>query len=176
MNWDAISAISEIIGAIAVVVTLIYLAVQVRQSTKSIQSSTLQANTGVWTSLFSSLADKDVAAAYAVGMSGAPDIKPIQYTQFFLMCRAMFVAFENQFYQYRQGTLDEETYLGYARAISTQLMSMPGFRVWWAQSRDVFSPSFVEHIDVMIANTPEADVDAMISEWQRIAQQKQVDS
>jgi hypothetical protein len=31
MNWDAISAIAELLGALAVIVTLIYLAVQLRQ-------------------------------------------------------------------------------------------------------------------------------------------------
>ena len=176
MNWDAVSAISEIIGAIAVVVTLIYLAAQVRQSTRSIQSSTLQSNTSVWASMFCSLADKDMAAAYAVGMSGTPDIRPIQYTQFFLICRAMFVAFENQYYQYCQGTLDEPTYLGYERAIATQLMAMPGFRIWWVQSRDVFSPDFIEHVESMIDKTPEADVDALIDEWRRLAQRIQAES
>jgi uncharacterized protein with PQ loop repeat len=42
MNWEAVGAIGEIIGAIAVVVTLIYLAVQVHQNTKSVQASTYQ--------------------------------------------------------------------------------------------------------------------------------------
>ena len=32
MNWDAIGAIAEIVGAMAVVVTLYYLAMQVRES------------------------------------------------------------------------------------------------------------------------------------------------
>ena len=39
MNWDAIGAVSELIGAVAVVATLIYLAVQIRQNTKSVQST-----------------------------------------------------------------------------------------------------------------------------------------
>jgi hypothetical protein len=34
MNWDAIGAIGEVLGAIAVVVTLIYLGVQIRQNTE----------------------------------------------------------------------------------------------------------------------------------------------
>ena len=32
MNWEAISAISEVFGAVAVVVTLIYFSTQIRQS------------------------------------------------------------------------------------------------------------------------------------------------
>lgn len=39
MNWDAIGAIGEIIGATAVFLTLAYLALQIRQSTKAIQAS-----------------------------------------------------------------------------------------------------------------------------------------
>ncbi len=39
MNWDAIGAVGEIIGAAAVVVTLAYLALQVRPSTKDAANS-----------------------------------------------------------------------------------------------------------------------------------------
>ena len=37
MNWDAIGAVGEIVGALAVVVTLAYLAVQIRQNTRMMQ-------------------------------------------------------------------------------------------------------------------------------------------
>ena len=39
MNWDAISAIGELIGAAAVVISLIYLATQIRQNTRQIASN-----------------------------------------------------------------------------------------------------------------------------------------
>lgn len=39
MNWDAISAIGDMIAAIAVVISLIYLAIQVRQNTRQISRS-----------------------------------------------------------------------------------------------------------------------------------------
>ena len=43
MNWDAIGAIGEIIGAIAVVATLFYLAIQVRETRKDAKLSAIQA-------------------------------------------------------------------------------------------------------------------------------------
>ena len=43
MNWDAIGAIGEVGGAVAVIATLIYLAGQLRQNTKALRSSTYQA-------------------------------------------------------------------------------------------------------------------------------------
>lgn len=45
MNWDAISAISETIASIAVVVSLVYLAIQVKHSNKLSQSQT---RTDLW--------------------------------------------------------------------------------------------------------------------------------
>lgn len=39
MNWDAIGAIGEIIGAVAVVITLFFLVIQLRQSTRAMEES-----------------------------------------------------------------------------------------------------------------------------------------
>ena len=43
MNWDAIGAIGEVVGALGVICTLAYLAVQIRQNTESVKTSTVQA-------------------------------------------------------------------------------------------------------------------------------------
>ena len=37
MNWDAIGAVGEVVGAIAVIATLVYLSLQIRQQNKSQQ-------------------------------------------------------------------------------------------------------------------------------------------
>jgi len=39
MNWDAIGAIAELAGALAVIATLAYLAVQLRQNSALLKSS-----------------------------------------------------------------------------------------------------------------------------------------
>ena len=42
MNWDAIGAIGEVVGALAVFITLGYLAVQIRQNTKAVRATALE--------------------------------------------------------------------------------------------------------------------------------------
>jgi type III secretory pathway lipoprotein EscJ len=42
MNWEAIGAIGEWVGAVAVLATLIYLAVQIKQNTRQLKSNSLQ--------------------------------------------------------------------------------------------------------------------------------------
>ena len=47
MNWEAISAVSEIVGAVAVVISLIYVAAQIRQNTKMMRTAAKQNLRGV---------------------------------------------------------------------------------------------------------------------------------
>lgn len=42
MNWEAIAAVGELVGAIAVMITFIYLAVQIRQNTTAVATSTYE--------------------------------------------------------------------------------------------------------------------------------------
>ena len=46
MNWESIGAIGEVLGAIGVIATLLYLSVQIRQNTRAMHGATLDAMTG----------------------------------------------------------------------------------------------------------------------------------
>lgn len=168
MSLAELASIAEIVGAVALVVSLICLAVQVHQNTVSVRNATLQSNTALWSSLLSKMTEPGIIEAYSAGISAKSDIQPLQYTQFFLLCRSLFVAFENQYYQFRQGALDRETYEGYERAITEQLLVFEGFRRWWYQSRSVFSPPFVKRVDEMIQSVPVTAPNKFIEEWQAI--------
>jgi len=170
MTLSELANIGELLGGIAVVASLVYLAVQIRQNTRTVRGSTLHQNTDLWISVFLRLVEPSIARAYVAGMTASPDISPLHYTQFFFICRAMFIGYENQYYQVRQGVLDPETYQAYQRSISAQFLAFRGFRIWWQQSRSVFSPSFVKHIDEMIASVPEEDPGVFLREWKEISQ------
>ena len=170
MGLSQLADLGELLGGVAVVASLVYLAVQIRQNTRTVRASTLHQNTDLWSSLFLRLAEPDLARAYVAGMAGQADIRPLQYTQFFFVCRSMFLAFENQYYQMRHGVLDSEAYAGYERSISTQLLAFRGFRLWWEMNRSVFSSEFVEHVDRMIVDVPEADPGSLLHDWHVIAQ------
>jgi hypothetical protein len=44
MNWDAIGAVGEIVGALAVFLTLVYLAGQINQNTKAVRATALDSS------------------------------------------------------------------------------------------------------------------------------------
>ncbi len=48
MNWEAISAVGQLVGSLGVLVTLIYLAIQMKQNTAAVAKSTYESTmTGV---------------------------------------------------------------------------------------------------------------------------------
>lgn len=128
MSLEQFAYLAEIISGLAVVASLIYLAIQIRQNTQTVKSATLAGNTEIFSNMLLELASEDNIEAYMTGSMGVADIKSKEFTQFFLQCRVLFVCFENQYYQFSNGSLDEETYKGYERAISEQILAFPGFR------------------------------------------------
>jgi len=170
MSLSELADFGELVGGIAVVASLVYLALQVRQNTRAVRGSTLHLNTDLWASLFLRLADPSIVQAYVAGMSGRADIKPLHYSQFYFIAKSMFLAQEDQFYQARNGTLDPGIYAAYERATCAQMLAFAGFRIWWQQTRPTFTPAFAAHIDALIAATPESDSGAFLREWQQIAQ------
>lgn len=128
MSLEQFAYLAEIISGLAVVASLIYLAIQIRQNTQTVKSATLLGNTEIWSNMLLELASEDHIKAFIAGSRGTADIPPQEFTQFFLQCRVLFVSFENQYYQFSNGSLDEETYKGYERSISKQILAFPGFR------------------------------------------------
>ena len=153
LNWEAAGAIGEIVGALGVVVTLVYLATQIRNNTTAVNAATFQSNTEGWLGWYLGVAGPEAPDAYAVAMIGRSDIDPVAFHRFYLLCRAQFLALENQYYQYRQGILDESAFLGYEPVTRSMVMAMPGIRAWWQLSREGYGPEFVAYVDRLMEET-----------------------
>ena len=70
MNWDAISAVGEIVGAVAVVVTLVYLAAQIRQSDPQQKREEIVSVQTGQNRLAAQMEDPAMARAYAMTADG----------------------------------------------------------------------------------------------------------
>ncbi len=136
----------EFVGAIAVVVTLAYLSVQVRQHSEAVRSSTrsdiargqmdanyvLAQNPELVLNCYSLLRGKDLGEAERVAATHA--------------ILAGFRMFENQFFAYREGTFSESVWLGYRANIAWNTQQ-PNFADFWNDRRYAFSSEFVEFVD-----------------------------
>ena len=108
MNWQVAAAISEVVGAIAVIVSLIYLAFQVRQNTRALRGATLDAITNHqqdelrWSA--------DMAPIWKKVFQSPDDLTFEESWQASEWLNAAFTARQNEYFQFRHGLLDEEVW------------------------------------------------------------------
>ena len=166
MNWEAIGAIGELVGGLAVVLTLVYIAFQVRQSSKQIDQNTraLEASTFYaagegfhkWWALV--IQDEAVASLWQRGVAGEA-LDPADKLRFSSMAMMLFTALENNFHQLQLGSLSRNT-LELAKPQWERFLISPGGSAWWKRhGRGTFTPEFVEAIESLIAVADPEDSD-----------------
>jgi len=148
MNWEAIGAIGEILGAAAVVVTLIYLAVQLRQNTRALKSSTFQAiNAELSRTTEVAATSPDLSALFYKSQTGLSDLtgpERVQFSMAMLMTMRRFHAVE---VQERLGLLDQDFTSGYETSVMSGLKSHVGYQEWWQGAKHAFPATFVARVD-----------------------------
>ncbi len=113
MNWDAIGAIGEVLGAAGVILTLLYLAVQIRQSTKATNAASRDATTGHILSFFELGLDNQVIARARHKWSSGGELDDFESEQLERYQYYNFKIFENIHIQYEQGLFSDAEWLRY---------------------------------------------------------------
>lgn len=154
MNWAAIGAIGEIIGAAAVVLSLAYLAVQVRQNTRSVRAASFHGITDSFNHLNGLLAsDASLAQVFRRGLQDLSSLDPDERIRFDFLVLGAFRIFETLFYQSRQGT-GEQVLWRAEEGTMRALLSNPGLRDWWNSNPLSFTPQFRTLVDTLIRGVP----------------------
>lgn len=151
MNWDAIGAVAELVGAAGVVITLLYLALQVRQNTKALRAATFQAVIDYATGFAETVArDGDLAAIFQRGMADFESLSESERFRFHFQLIALLRRYENFHYQSRMGLLDDDQWEG-LRSSLNHLMLRPGSRTWWISNSFLFNSSFRKFLEARFA-------------------------
>jgi len=147
MNWEAVGAISEIIGALAVVITLAYVAVQIRQNNDLLRSESRQVLvSNDVTSLKAGMELADVFAKFISERELSAEEQLRMSFMFALDLRNR----EFEYFQYKNGLLDEETWLAYRHVILINHSTELG-RKWWDKvGRGIVDPKFAKLIDDLL--------------------------
>lgn len=154
MNWDAVGAVAELLGAVGVIASLIFVGLQVRQNTRSVRASTYDSmvrSNGEWIS--SIIADPELAAGFEAAVSSWSDVK--HDPRFMYLLTQLFRHWENSFVQYRQGTLDPSLWATWERII-VSYFHQPGIQDWWRIRRHAYSPEFAAFLES--STPPEARI------------------
>ena len=158
MNWDAISAIGEMIGAIGVIVSLVYLAVQVRQgSLRAADSSAREVFIGIGGQLHY-LTEESNPSVFLKGLMDYRALSKEEKVIFDSLLTGMLTLAESASISNSADLLSDETMENWAAYVRPRLLPYPGFRDWWEDSRGVFLKATTDWIDAEMAKVdPESD-------------------
>ena len=89
MNWDALGAIGEIIGAFAVVISLIYLASQIRTQNKETRIASVHDISEAFRSGITSFQDAQRADVYTKALNSFDELTNSEKLQFISMVQGL---------------------------------------------------------------------------------------
>lgn len=143
MSLSDLGNLGDFVGGIAVVVTLAYLAIQIRQNTQEVRSASLDAvaashmefQRSVW-------GDAALNKVWFDGMYGVP-LPEDAGRQFLFMVITCARHWERAYHKARGGRLDETSWSGIHRELAG-VFAFPGTRQYWTRIQYMFPADFVE--------------------------------
>jgi hypothetical protein len=146
MNWEALGASGEIVGAVAVVVTLGYLALQIRQNTRSVRASTHHSTGRSARETENLFAESEtVAHVFRVGAREYEKLTGDERVRFDAMMRSFFSWYEDIFFQFRHALIDRDYWESRRRSMLNHLQQ-PGISSWWSKNSRFYADSFASEI------------------------------
>ncbi len=149
MNWDALGAAAEKIGAILVFVTLIYLAIQTRDNVKVLKARAVWDAQASFVEVNEILGDGGTVSDLIFrSLSDSEELSSYEKYLVHRFTRGWFQRMEAQFALYKGGILDEEVWelrRGYAKA----MLGNPVIEESWEldKNNSMFTHAFIESID-----------------------------
>jgi hypothetical protein len=123
MSWEHAATAASIVSSIAVLATLVYLAIQTKQAKSMLLGSSRQAALATDIALLTTVMDHPDAAAKILALD-ADRVRVQSLLIFFMRAR------EFQWFQYRSGTLDREAFESYMKPVQGWLGSDTGATYW----------------------------------------------
>ena len=147
MNWAAVSAISGGLAAIAVVLSVVYLAVQVRRNTLAMYSQAHHLTTIAFAETAAAIASSgELSRIYRLGLSAPDQLDDDEFFRFAAIGTSQFRTFENLFFQHRSGLVSEDFWIAHRENI-LWFYHCPGMQIWWKDKRLAFSKGFREFLE-----------------------------
>ena len=148
MTIQEMGALGEMIGGIAVVISLIYVGLQVRQNSNSVRAASQIALRQLGTEITSQLAAPDMARIYIQGLKDLSPLPAEDRVRFHSLMLSLFGVYEAYYFQVYFGIIPQELQPTRNHAMALFHLQKPGVRQWWdGGGRDQFSDKYVEKLE-----------------------------
>jgi hypothetical protein len=164
MTLSDLASIGSLISGTAVLVSLVYLSLQVRQTERNQQASIRQGRITRAVELVIARMVPTVAEAISNGLDGDQNLTAQQLALFVAYVDAYFLHAEDTYYQHEVGLLNEAafaTFATYQRYAFTQR----GMRVQWKRQRVYYAGAYLEFMDKLLVEASISPAHDALAEW-----------
>jgi len=144
---EALGNIGDFIGGIGVIITLLYLASQIRQNTRSMRAAAFQTSQrDVIDKLDSLSSDPELVRIYFDGNHEFGSFSREDRRRYAAFMTGLIRRYETLLYQTRVGNIDREEWEGVLDELH-RIFKYPGARAWWTQASGSFNRELRDFIE-----------------------------
>ena len=153
ITLEQASLIAEIIGGIAVIASLVYLGIQVRDNSVSVRNQTFQSFILGFKWMEQCTSDAEVARIYMEGRGDFNRLEPVEQVRFGGLMAQLLLSMESSLDAEKRapGLFKPEAIDAMQRLISRHLQQ-PGVQQWWRQEgHEFFAIDFKTRVDGLLS-------------------------
>ena len=173
MNWEAIGAVGEVVGAIGVILTLGYLAVQIRQNTAMMTAQTVQASIDATQRVLLFRAEHAEVRAVLRKARSDEDLNRDEFELLTAYLQASFMNFQARLQHNTRGVFDASVNESYEK-ILVDYLEAPYVQRWWSFARALYGDAFRAHCDQIIKQLNDSDASTLV-DWNEASSGKRPD-
>lgn len=153
-SLDRLMKVGELIAAVAVVVSAVFVGIQIRQSSDAQVQATTQAAVSDYVGSLQLLADNpEFACLYTRGVADFEGLNAAERLQFSAFYMSTYLQIQEMHRLSERGAIDADTWAGF-HGLLRETTRYPGVRQWFAVRRAWFSESFQRYVDTLMQQTP----------------------
>lgn len=152
MSLTELAAMGNFASGVAVFVSFIFLALQLRQANRNQRSLMQHGRSARTREVFMRFADPGVTSLVIRAFEADPGLSDAEYFAFYSLAGAIFVTYEDSFRQFQAGMLDLESWESDKRTLEW-LLAVPAYRAAWRAMRDSIGRDYREFLDSLMQNT-----------------------
>jgi hypothetical protein len=139
--------LAEVVAALAVVVSLIYVGRELQSNTAAMRAESLQSVADASAQiLLTTASDSALSRIRQLGIRDISLLTEAEAYRYGMLLRQSFFTLQNVYFQYQLEVLDPRVWAGYRRVIC-ELWSRPGVRATWDLHRHALDPGFAELVE-----------------------------
>ena len=154
-----LASIAEIVGAFAVVVSLLYVGVQVNDSASAVRSASANdASVALQNWYLQVGSSQQTSELFYKALTSEEALPNEEEFQFLIMFHAVFLAFQNSYLLAEEGTIDAKLHASLTKAI-LGVKDTPGMRRYWRQRRSYLHSDFAAYVDELLLQETNPSMD-----------------